>query len=64
VSSSMKTRVISFAREEGVELQLVMGSRVIGRRPPGKTYWLIKRPFLLFIDDTSLPSVPDRNDPS
>jgi signal peptidase I len=64
VSSSMKTRVISFARGEGTELQLVMGSRVIGRRLPGKTHWLIRRPFLLFIDDTSLPSVPDRKDPS
>jgi len=64
VSARMKTKVISFAREEGTELQLVIGSRVIGRRPPGKTYWLIRRPFLLFIDDTSLPSVPDRNDPS
>ena len=51
----LKMRVISFDRAEGVELQLLMGRRVIGRWLPGMTRWLIRRPFRLFVDENSLP---------
>jgi hypothetical protein len=53
--SGMRPRVISFNREAGTELQLVMGRRVIGRRLEGKTGWHIRRPFRLFVDEESLP---------
>jgi hypothetical protein len=35
---------------------LLLGNRVIGRRPPDKDQWHISRPFRLFIDESSLPS--------
>jgi signal peptidase len=50
-----KTRILSFNRHEGIEYQLLMGNRVIGRRLPGKDQWQIARPFRLFVDETSLP---------
>ena len=50
-----KTRILSFNRHEGIEYQLLMGNRVIGRRLPGKDQWQIVRPFRLFVDETSLP---------
>jgi hypothetical protein len=50
-----KTRVLSFNRPEGKELQLHLRDRVIGRRRPGQGQWQIARPFRLFIDETSLP---------
>ncbi len=51
----MEPRVVSFSRDAGTELQLVMGRRVIGRRLEGKTGWHIRRPFRLFVDEASLP---------
>jgi hypothetical protein len=50
------TRIISISRPEGIELQLLLGGRVIGRRPAGRHSWQIRRPFLLFVDEKSLPS--------
>jgi hypothetical protein len=49
-------RIISLNRPEGAELQLLVGQRVIGRRPAGRRYWLIRRPFMSFVDEKSLPS--------
>jgi signal peptidase I len=51
-----KTRIISFNRPGGTELQLLMGQRVIGRRLPGMMQWQIKPLFRLFVDEASLPS--------
>jgi hypothetical protein len=51
-----KMRVVSFNRSGGKELQLLLGKRVIGRRPTGRDQWQITRPFRLFIDESSLPS--------
>lgn len=51
-----KTRVFSFTRPEGKELQLLLGNRVIGRRLPGRDQWQIARPFRLLLDETSLPN--------
>jgi hypothetical protein len=50
-----RTRTISIVRPEGIELQLLLGKRVIGRRPAGKRQWLIRRPYLLFVDENALP---------
>ena len=58
--SRMRPRVISFNRAEGLELQLVMGRRVIGRRLEGKSGWNIRRPFRLFVDEESLPENPGK----
>jgi len=51
----MRPRVISFNRDAGTELQLVMGRRVIGRWLEGKSGWNIRRPFRLFVDEAALP---------
>jgi hypothetical protein len=53
--SQMRPRVVSFNRDSGTELQLVMGRRVIGRWLEGKSGWNIRRPFRLFVDEASLP---------
>lgn len=51
----LKPRVVSFGRPAGAELQLLLGRRMIGRRRPGNARWYIRRPFRLFVDETSLP---------
>ncbi len=51
----VKPRVLSFNRPEGMEQQLVVGRRPIGRRRPGKGYWEIRRPFRLCVDESLLP---------
>jgi len=53
--SSRKIRVIAFNKPQGRELQLFMGNYLIGRLPPGKKEWQIKRPFRLFVDTEKLP---------
>jgi hypothetical protein len=53
--SRMRPRVVGFIRDEGTELQLVMGRRVIGRWSEGKSGWNIRRPFRLFVDEGALP---------
>jgi hypothetical protein len=50
-----KIRVVSFNRPTGRELHLLMGKRVIGRWLAGRGQWRIRRPFRLFVDETSLP---------
>ena len=54
-SAQIKTRVISFKRSDGTELQLLMGRRVIGKLLPGMTRWRIRRPYRLFVDEETLP---------
>ncbi len=51
----MQARVLSFDRSTGMELQLLMGRRVIGRLLAGTNQWMIQRPFRLFINEASLP---------
>jgi signal peptidase len=53
--AQMRPRVISLKRAAGEELQLLMGRRVVGRWPPGKNGWHIRRPFRLFVDEKYLP---------
>lgn len=52
----LKTRVISFKRPSGIELQLYIGNRMIGSRSIGLSRWRIRAPFGLFIDEASLPA--------
>ncbi len=54
----METRICSFNRPGGTELQLIMGRCVIGRLLPGRARWHIRRPFLLFVDASNLPENP------
>jgi signal peptidase len=58
--SRMRPRVISFKRDAGTELQLVIGRRVIGKWLEGKSGWNIRRPFRLFVDEKSLPENPGK----
>jgi signal peptidase len=51
----LKPRVLSFGRPEGMELQLVVGRCLIGRRLPGEEHWEIRRPFRLCVDEELLP---------
>jgi hypothetical protein len=53
----IRTHVLYFKRPNGTEMQLLMGQWVIGRCPPGKEQWHIRRPFRLFVDEASLPRV-------
>jgi signal peptidase len=50
-----KIRVLSYKRPGGNEFQLLLGKYLIGRCPPGKNKWDIRRPFRLFINEASLP---------
>ena len=54
LASRSRTRTISIVRPEGIELQMLLGKRVIGKRPAGKRQWLIRRPYLLLVDDAAL----------
>lgn len=47
-------RFLCFTRHNGVEMQVLMGRWIIGRRKPGEQ-WLVRRPFRFFVDMTSLP---------
>jgi signal peptidase I len=60
LSARMQTRVFSFDRSTGTELQLLMGQRVIGRLLPGRSQWVIRRPFRLFVDEAALPENPSK----
>ena len=53
--SSLRPRVIVFERDGTREMQLVLGKRIIGRRPAGAGTWTIRRPFRLFVDELTLP---------
>jgi len=50
----MRTRVIYFQRPKGIELQFLLGQRLIARCLPGKHQWQIRSPFRLFVDTSFL----------
>ncbi|MBP8695260.1 MAG: signal peptidase I [Syntrophobacterales bacterium] len=52
---AIRPRVITFERDGAREMQLVLGRRIIGRRPPGAGTWTIRRPFRVFVDERALP---------
>jgi hypothetical protein len=51
----LKTHVLCFRRANGIEMQLLMGRWVVGRRLTGQDRWHIRRPFRLFVDEYTLP---------
>lgn len=51
----LKPRLLCFARPEGEEWQLWLGSLLIGRRQPRQGEWSIRRPFRLLLDPATLP---------
>ena len=53
--SVLRPRVITFEREGAREMQLVLGRRIVGRRPAGTGVWIIRRPFRIFVDEEALP---------
>jgi signal peptidase I len=55
LSNRVKTQILCFRRKSGMEMQLLIGRWVIGRRLPGRDQWQIRRPFRLFVDESSLP---------
>jgi signal peptidase I len=52
---ALRPRVITFERDGAREMQLVLGRRIIGRRPAGAGSWKIRRPFRIFVDEQALP---------
>ncbi len=52
---ALRPRVITFERDGAREMQLVLGKRIIGRRPAGAGAWTIRRPFRIFVDEQALP---------
>ncbi len=55
--SLMKFRIFSIDRNYGRELRLMAGGCVIGYLKPGQDEWFIRRPFRLFIDESTLPDI-------
>jgi hypothetical protein len=52
---ALRPRVISYDRDGQREMQLVIRSLIIGRRPAGTCAWTIRRPFRIFVDEQALP---------
>ena len=52
---ALRPRVITFERNGQREMQLVLGRRIIGRRPVGAGAWTIRRPYRLLVDEQILP---------
>ena len=52
--SSLSVRMISIRRAKGTEHQILLGTRVVGRLPPGSADWLIRPPYRLFVNEASL----------
>jgi len=50
------TRVITVNRPQGMEYQLLVGDHLAGWFRPGQKSWTIRRPYLLFVDEISLPT--------
>ncbi len=52
---ALRPKVVTFERDGAREMQLVLGRRIIGRRPADAGTWTIRRPFRLLVDEQSLP---------
>jgi signal peptidase I len=52
---NIKMRILSFQKPHGVEMYLLMGDLIVGKYLPLYRSWRIRRPFRLFIDESSLP---------
>jgi hypothetical protein len=51
----LKPELLFFSRGDGLEWQLWLGNLLIGRKLPHQAHWTIRRPFRLFVDETTLP---------
>jgi signal peptidase I len=51
----LKPQLFYFSHAGGPEWQLWLGNLLIGRKKPHQANWTIRRPFGLFIDETTLP---------
>jgi len=56
IMSRMQTRIVRFSARGGSELQVLLGSHLIARRPAGRDRWVIRRLFRPFIDEAGLPT--------
>jgi signal peptidase I len=54
LSPLLKTKVLYFKKHGSVEMQILIGRRVVARRLPGDSEWRIRRPYRLVIDETFL----------
>ena len=54
---SMRTKVVSFTRTGTDGLQLLWRGRIIGWFVPEAGTWTIRRPFRLFVDQSTLPVI-------
>ena len=52
----LKPSLLCLRRPEGLEWKLFTGNQEIGFLPPGETSWRIRRPYLLLVDESSLPA--------
>ncbi len=50
-----RMRIIALKRPQGTELRLLLGGMVVGRLLPGSERWRIRRPFRLWVKESSLP---------
>ena len=55
---SLKYKIVRIEKNGNVSLMLTIGGRRIGRPNPLGSGWLIKPPYKLFVDETSLPDMP------
>ncbi|HQL89862.1 MAG TPA: hypothetical protein PLQ15_04620 [Syntrophales bacterium] len=55
VPRAFRPQVITFERGGTREMHLILGGRIIGRRPAGARAWSIRRPFRIFVDERALP---------
>lgn len=55
LSHFMEMKLLYFKKPRGTEIQLLMGKWIIGKYVPQKDFWIIKRPFRIFIDTSALP---------
>jgi signal peptidase I len=57
----IRPKVLVFSRPSGTEIQLLVGKRVVGRKPPLGN-WKIKPPFRLFLDiESTYLDIDQRN---
>ena len=55
--SRFKPKIVSFRKPDGVEMQLLLGKKVIGRRRQEWDCWQVLPPFRLIVDESSLPEL-------
>ncbi len=61
IPQRIRPRIVRFTRAQGVQMRLMMGKRVIGVLPAGKSDWIIKPPFRLFVNESSLQGLGMRS---